>query len=170
MYDPRMPVIVKGTSATYAAPSNVSTVRRDGMSDLMHSGGTGQCMKRSLRHSIFTPIAGPALPGCTSRLLSALGLDLHHLDVEFEDRIRRYRSVHNRTVAEGRRNRQLALAAHLHSDQAIFPPLDDPPGAENERQRLLSYRAVELGSVRERPGVVNRDLVARLRRGAGTRP
>src|SRR5205807_2553616 len=62
--------------------------------------------------------------------------------------IRRNRSLAGCAIGEVRWDRQLALAADFHADDALAPALDDA-GADGELVRLLSIvTAVELGSIR----------------------
>ncbi len=76
-------------------------------------------------------------------------------------------------VAEVRRDDESALAADLHAGHALVPALDDSAGAERKGERLaVVHAAVELlalglAAVGGQPaGVVDRDLVAGLGRGA----
>src|SRR3982750_796181 len=61
------------------------------------------------------------------------------------------------------RDGQLALAAHLHPDEPLVPPLDGIAGAEAEGERVLAVAAgVELRAVLQPAGVVDLDDPAEL--------
>src|SRR5260370_25603120 len=67
-------------------------------------------------------------------------------------------------VPQVRGDDQLALAAHLHGDDALVPALDDAALAHRELERGPAvHRAVDLGSALEPAGVVHAHGVARLR-------
>src|SRR5262245_19975618 len=58
---------------------------------------------------------------------------------------------------------QLALAAHLHAQEPLVPPLDSVAGAEAEGERVLAVAAgVELGAVLEPAGILDLDDPAEL--------
>ena len=71
-------------------------------------------------------------------------------------------------VAEVRRDRDLAAAAHAHALDALVPAADDVAGAKRERQRRAAVpKGVELLAAAERdPHVVHVHDVAGLRLGA----
>src|SRR5262249_47448738 len=84
------------------------------------------------------------------------------LDFEYQGRVGRdHAAGAARSVAESRRNRQLALAAHFHALHAFVPALDDAPGAKREDERLVAILArVEFLAVGEPARVMNLDLLA----------
>src|SRR5207302_9887286 len=96
------------------------------------------------------------------------------LDLEHERRARRddvararvLRVLREAALAVGElaRDRELALAAHLHARDALVPALDDPALAEGELEGLLPVdRAVELLPVGEPARVVHGHGLAGLR-------
>src|SRR5216683_4207891 len=71
-------------------------------------------------------------------------------------------------VPQVRGDDQLALAAHLHGDDALVPALDDAALAHRELERGPAvHRAVELGAALEPAGVVHAHRVAGLGPGPG---
>src|SRR5438552_1481794 len=78
-----------------------------------------------------------------------LSTDLQQLDLEDEGRVGRDGAREALgAVAQVRRDRELALAAHLHAQDALVPALYDHARAEREVERLLPVeRAVELLTV-----------------------
>ena len=68
-------------------------------------------------------------------------LDFEQLDLENERRVgRNHRRKAPRSVAEVRRDGELAERAHLHARHALIPALDDLACAEPEREALLRSR------------------------------
>ena len=63
-------------------------------------------------------------------------------------------------VAQLGRQRELALAAHLHAGDAAIPALDHLAGPEAERERRPADGGVELLPVREPAGVMHLDRLA----------
>ena len=64
--------------------------------------------------------------------------DRHEVDLEDQGRVGRDRAVGLVAVAEGRRDREAAPAAHLHAGNALVPARDHPAGADDERIGLAA--------------------------------
>src|SRR5438477_98719 len=98
-----------------------------------------------------------------SRVISR-GVDCEQLHLEDQRRARRDHAAGAPiTVAEMRRDDELALSAHAHRADPFVPAFDDASLADREHQRLTAIdRRVELLSALQPSRVVDADVVAGL--------
>ena len=78
----------------------------------------------STRHLFFLLLRYP----------NTLSLDLKHLDIEHQLRVRRYLALAPGPVGQVRRDGDASLAADRHADHANVPASDHLAGAELERK------------------------------------
>src|SRR5215213_2897395 len=94
---------------------------------------------------------------------------VQELDIEHQGGSGRYvgRSA-RRSVAEVRRNDELAASTYLHACYALIPAGDDLTRAQGKSKRLIPVSAaVELFAVRQPAGVVDRNSFPSTRYGTG---
>ena len=95
-------------------------------------------------------------------------LNSHHFNLKYQCGIGWNDALAFRAVSEFRRNNKPTNPTDLHPGHTLVPALDHAPLPELELERRAAVdRAVELGAVQQRAGVVRGHLVAGVGAGAG---
>src|SRR6202011_2831198 len=86
-------------------------------------------------------------------------LHIQKFNVENQLRLRRNLPAPQLAIRKLIRNEQTPLAADLHTLKADVPTWDHLPAALHELQRIFAHRGIELRSIAQPAGIVDRKLL-----------